>query len=468
MLLKILPGFIIAVGLGVVFSLQGESPDEVIAREQINRKWTVAVAMVQSDSMPAAITFQNVFPSHKKSVPINTEKMPDGKSTDFAGAASLSPSAAALRMLDIPEIMHDEIREENQIAEVASATAWREEATPECDVKSMNGLACMNGFCEEETSAWISTTRYPEPYIRGIQPWVSAKSYSDKQDDRGFHDANIYKHSGSVYSFGLQQDWSVDSVLGVSFDILDAQVKARYDYDYRKNDITGYFANAHYQGTLFGKYPVDMKATYGRLYHEGSGYFLDRENTLLKNSWNEGQHRSHYYAFSARAGLPLKTGAGIKMLWEIGLDYKQLRTTEYFVNPSMNNNPVDDELFAAMRSKSLQVPLTATFKRDFTHCWGLVTPKAMLGYRREFDDSASGVLALHSAAASRPYCDETKEQGKTLGPLVFNPSQKNFFEFGVGLDVRTVGGWNLTTAYNRVWAKEYSRDQFKLELSRCF
>lgn len=446
MLLRILPGFLIAIGLGIMFSLHGESPDEVIG------KWTVETAFVKSNPKPET-PLPNIFPFNAESRIASVE---------FVDAAALSPSSAALRVLDRHDL-YENADAANQVAEVAAATVWRQE-----NIASTHGLASVGGVCGEETSAWIPTARYPEPYIRGIETWTSATSYGGQQKGRGFFDENIYKHDGSVFSFGVRQDWSVDSVFGLSVDILDAKIKARYDYDYRKNDITAYFANAHYRGTFLGKYPVDMKATYGRVYHTGSGEFRNRPDTFLTNPWNEDRHRSHYYAFSAKAGLPLLFGGVIKVLPEIGVEYKQLRTTEYTVNPSLNKNEADDEIFPAMRSKSLQAPVSVTVKRDYKQCWGLVTPKIKVSYSREFDDSASGVYALHSTAASRPYYDDANDLGDRLQRPLFNPSQKYFGEIAVGLDVQTVGGWKLAAEYSRHWAKKYGRNEFKLELGRCF
>lgn len=312
MLLKLLPGIIIAAALGLFFSLPDGGKDGKPGGER-TVKWSVDSARcdtalnvlrsVSASAAPSTASYDSgagpvaawdgsvLF--GKRDVPAYTSfPAMDGMAakTHAAKDTNIDPISAMNNMF-----RHGSAGSGNQVAEVAAATAHRDRgrtgrsATPAVyspsspappmrfgeSVSSRSAFANFSGLaCEDETSAWIPTSAYPEPPVKGIEVWASARHYKTRQDERE-SGLNIYSHDGDLYSFGLRKDWSIDSIIGVSMDILDAEVKGRYDNDLRKNEITGYLANAHYEGTFLGKYPVELKGTYGRIYHEGNGSFTD-------------------------------------------------------------------------------------------------------------------------------------------------------------------------------------------------
>lgn len=473
MIAKSLPGLVIALVLGIVFCLP-ETKNEPAPTPPSDGKWTVARADVAAAS--SGTPFFSSIKTPGKIEPDRTalEKAGAGNALLSAAVPAVVPfvvpiSASAVEPAAEPSVdaggrFAEVASTGGRFAEVASTTVWRGRAEP----SSALALASVDDACVPETSAWIPTANYPELPAKGLEVWTEARQYREKQSNEEgslFHSAQntFYRHKGNVYSLGLRQDWSIDSVVGVSMDVLDAQVRGRYDGDSRRNDIVGYFANAHYEGTFVGRFPVEMKGTYGRVYNESKGSFVNYRGVEEIIRLSENRHSSHYYGFSAKAGIPLLFSGFLKVLPEIGVDYRQVRTGERKQHAFEDRSLVihHDE----MRSKSLLVPLTVTARRDFRQCWGVATPRATLGYAREFEKTATGVRVFNSSSASAQSFDAGTNG---FQPVVFDPAQKDLWRFGAGLDVRSVGGWNVSADYARHWSKGYAKDEFKLELGRCF
>lgn len=452
MLLKTLPGLGIALIIGIIFCLPGNA-NRHGAAAPATQKWTVAVAQVDAVPGPEGTPFFSIVKKTAASrlTPVSGRGHDSDQRRSFAAA---EPVPAV-----IPEtfaVHHPPEPPPGRFAEVASATARRGNSPA-----SATAFASVDEICQAETSAWVPTSGYPELPAKGIETWAAAKSYRSKQKEPGTG-WNYFSHDGAVYSLGVRQDWSVDSVIGASIDILDAEVKGRYDGDLRKNDITGYFANAHYQGTFLGRYPVELKGTYGRMYHKGEGSFVNLDNGM-EYPWHEKSHRSHYYGFLAKAGAPLLFAGVVKILPEFGVDYRQVKTSEFDVDISGNQTEV--YRMDAIKSESLAIPVSVTVKRDFRHTWGLVTPRVKVGLVREYKEGATGVRALNSASASRVQVDPVTGEPSQVW---FDRKKMHYSQFAAGMDVRTVGGWNVSAEYNRDWGKDFTHNEFKLELGRCF
>lgn len=116
-------------------------------------------------------------------------------------------------------------------------------------------------------------------------------------------------------------------------------------------------------------------------------------------------------------------------------------------------------------SSSLSIPLTVTLRRDFLQCWGLVTPRLGAGMIAELDDKALALRGFNSSAATRIFYDAPTSTASTP---VYDEGQKWLWQAGVGVDIKTVGGWEIAADYQRYWSSRYSNDVFKLELGRCF
>lgn len=305
---------------------------------------------------------------------------------------------------------------------------------------------------------------YPELPAKGIAVHAGGGRFRERQQlrDRG---NNVYSREGALYSLSLEYDWSADSVVGASVDILDSTVKSLYDADPRENRIQGYAANANYRGTLFGMFPVEANAFYGWLDHEGSGETA-RPGTGMTYPWKEDTHHSNTYGFSAKAGLPLLFLDSLKVMPSVGVRYAALTTKGYSVDIG-TFNPMPMRI-PEMKSTSIAVPLGVTAGMDFPQVWGIVTPRVGGGVEVEFDESASGVRALHSSAASHVDIGMDMMGITRMSPIRFDAARELLYNVNLGLDVKTVGGWEISAEYMRNWMAAYTRDDFKLEIGRCF
>lgn len=116
-------------------------------------------------------------------------------------------------------------------------------------------------------------------------------------------------------------------------------------------------------------------------------------------------------------------------------------------------------------SKSLSIPFTVTLARDFPRQWGVVTPRLAFGAAYELEKGAAGVRAYNAASASRVEYDPV---ANAITPVTFDPAAKTMVQIGFGLDVKTIGGWELSAECLRRVSEKYRDDTFRLELTRCF
>ncbi|MCC8167320.1 MAG: autotransporter outer membrane beta-barrel domain-containing protein [Planctomycetes bacterium] len=319
--------------------------------------------------------------------------------------------------------------------------------------------------CEDEYVPLSAVTRrgrvvpfyaaapYPELPAKGIYLWADGAISRESQTTYdNFH--NPYRQRKNVYSAGIKKDWSPDSILGASVDILDSTVKSRAVGDFRENDTDGFVVNAHYDGTFLGKYPISLKGFYGRFNHEGGGQIY-RGDTV--DTWREDKHKSDLYGGSARIGLPLILGNDIRILPEIGAEYAELRSREYSF--SYGNESVD---VPEITSKSLAVPLTVTVRKEFLHPWGVFTPHLKGGLVKEFDDTAIGVRTFNSSSTVDGFVGDWYREMK------FQTLNDKYYQIGAGFTARTVGGWEVVADYQRRFVRDWHDDTFTLELGRNF
>lgn len=309
-------------------------------------------------------------------------------------------------------------------------------------------------------TSWPWRRRPPreEPRPRDIRLWGSADAYREKQEarDRGH---NAYRHDGFRYSAGVKWDWSPDAAVGLSADLLDGRIKSGHEGDARRDDVKGYFLNLYYDGFLKGILPFELKGTYGRIENDVDGHlsFPGHAGTF---AWTEEKRKSNAYGLSGKIGLPLITDGGIRLLNSVGFDYRALKSGEYRFD-------LDGTSYSApeMKSKSLIIPVEATASVDRIRSWGIVTPRAGAGVVYELFDEGLAARTFNSSVASRVLYDPAT---RLLADGEYDKKQKMFLKFGVGVDVKTIGGWEMRADYTHVVAEKYRNGAFTLELGKCF
>ncbi len=318
--------------------------------------------------------------------------------------------------------------------------------------------------CGRESSYYFAAPPFPELPARGVKFWGGAEAFRENQDpwESG---QNVYRQDRQTYSVGVTKDWTIDSTLGLSAEWLESKVQSRQPDDYRENKLSGYRLNAHYRGTCMAQLPFSATAFYGRVDDEGSGYTTSSDGVggYFQENWLEPRHRTQIYGFSGKIGAPLLWGNDFKVLPEIGVDYCRVQTDPH--SYSYYDSPGGTDYGGTMEgvtSKSLRVPMTVSVKKDYAQCWGIFSPKIVTGAVREFEDSAIGARVLNAASASK-----IAPMGATQ-KIEFQPSQKLFYHFGAGVELRTVGGWEVFADYLHHWSDEWRKDEFKLKLGRNF
>ncbi|MCD8350613.1 MAG: autotransporter domain-containing protein [Planctomycetaceae bacterium] len=323
---------------------------------------------------------------------------------------------------------------------------------------SSNALASMampvsSEYCPPPPPPHVGT-HYMELPAKGIYAWADGEAAKTTLK-KSRNSANAFDVDRKTYSLGLKYDWSIDSVIGVSISRLEADVESRRQGDTRRNEVRGTVFTGHYDGYLFGKYPLTVQGSYGRLDMDGDG-------TVGGYRWREDERQSDYYALSATFGVPLIFRNRFKLLTEIGIDYRKLKTGGYAYT-------VNGTRFAApgMTSESLLIPFDFTVKWDYPQVWGFLTTYAGCGLAVELDGSATGVRAWNASSASASHY--------TPGPPIPMVSNSGYDEWksligtvALGVEAKTVGGWELRADYRRTMASGFAENRFSLELGRCF
>lgn len=326
---------------------------------------------------------------------------------------------------------------------------------------SASALAALNDLNAGGTSEPGPAPAYPALPPKGIAVRAGGGSFREEQQAHEWGQS-VYAHKGSMYSLDIEYDWSIDSVVGASIGMVSSTLKSLQDADSRENRMQAYVAGAHYRGSLFSLFPVETRAFYGWVDHEGSGEVGKPGTAVLPNPWKEDAHHSTMYGASATVGLPLLFLNSLKVLPEAGVRYTTLKTKGYSVGISDYMMPIR---MPQTTSTSIAVPISVTAKMDFPRIWGLATPRAGYGVEMEFDETAGGVHAMNSPAASRMHFDSLM---MPINQIAFDPAHRLLFHVNLGLDVKTAGGWEISAEYKRKWVSTYTRDDFRLEIGRCF
>lgn len=290
---------------------------------------------------------------------------------------------------------------------------------------------------------------------RGMYLWADGEAAKARLK-KSRNGVNAFDVDEKQYTLGLKYDWSIDSVVGLSVSRLDVDVDSRFSGDSRRNTVKGTVFTGRYDGYLFGKYPLALRGSYGRLDTDGGG-------AVDGYLWREDERTSDYYALSATFGVPLVFRNRFKLLTEIGLDYRKLKTGAY-------DYTVDGRRFAApgATSESLLIPFDFTLRCDYPRMWGFLTTYAGCGLAVELKDSATGVRAWNAASASASRFTSGPGPVPMVDSLAFDAWKSVIGTVTLGVEAKTVGGWELRADYRRTMASGFAENRFGLELGRCF
>ncbi len=327
-------------------------------------------------------------------------------------------------------------------------------------VWSSNALASMAmpataDFCPPSPPPPHAGTHSLDLPAKGIYAWVDGEAATARMK-KSRDGTNAFDVDQKGYTLGMKYDWSVDSVLGVSVSRLEADVESRRADDTRRNTVRGTVFSGHYDGYLYGKYPLALTASYGRLDTDGGG-------SVGGYRWREAERQSDYYALTARFGVPLIFRNRLKLLTEIGVDYRKLSTGGY-------DYTVDGVRFAApgVSSESLRIPIDFTVRWDRPYAWGFLTTYAGCGLAVELNDSATGIRAWNASSASADRFAPGPGPVPMVTTLGYDPWKSVIGTVALGVEARTVGGWDLRADYRRTMASGFAENRFSLEVGRCF
>lgn len=281
---------------------------------------------------------------------------------------------------------------------------------------------------------YVPDAIYPAVRPKGIKVDVRGSYSSDKKSDDGW---SHYTQKTTTYGVGLRKDWSVNAIVGVGLDMVDAKVES--ETFPAKTDISGYVANVNLQTALWDLFPLDFAVRYGRFENDGE-----------YEGYTEKKHTSTLYGASAQVRIPYLTPYSSRVQFGFGLTYDKLNTKSHLaVGP-------DEVAIPKMSSESMVMPISVYTDKDYALCYGVLTPSMILAYHWEFSESGLGVRNYNAMAAKNHPTMET----------VNSPS--GYVQFGVGLKLATHGGWRAEAGYDYFLASDYRRHNFKLELAKCF
>ncbi len=441
MIMRLLAGIGIPIVMGILFCLSG-SEDTPPPPPPFERVVKTGVARVLHLSVEQSASIPRHTETARRAAPRETGVLslpvPATTETYSAMVPARNETARAFNDVRLPA------REKRQ--GVFSNSAWASLSESSCPQPAGSNLS---------GGSYVYPSEVPD---KGISLWAGGGVFKGRQKERDSGSQfGFYDYSGQRGQVGFKRDWSIDTVLGMSLDAFDSEFKGLADTDGRKNDISGYVVNAHFSTMVFERFyrellQVDGNILYGRMQNKGSGEYRSLP-------WREDKHDSTLYGASLKVGSAFVNNQGILLEPEIGLEYARLNSKQYTVD-------WDNDRFTAAKqdSTSLAVPMRVAVSTDCRRTWGLIRPRIQLGCIVELDDSAGAFRALNASSAGMA----TPVIANHTVTMQYDKSQKMFYEFGLGMDVRTNGGWSLRADYQRLWAEQFHNDLFKLELMRCF
>ena len=472
MLARILSGLLVPVILGVVLCLPPdiggrptEQPMHIDSPQEKNlapdyRRFSLSLGLGPTHGSVEDVPVNAFRPSSGDSSRQKTEPRQRRGEKD-----AIEPEA--IQAMAAPKPMRDNAGREASPAAFRNTPAtmsYRPQRSAAPAAASNRAMASLNAetftphsFPTPPSAPTVDPRQLP---AKGIYAWASGESFREKQKEL-LYDTLVYENKGKSYSVGIMTDWTVDSTFGVSFDLLDSEIISFRPDDQRRNDIDGWRANLHYQATVFDRFVVSGKASYGRIDTTGAGY-LAEPGGFFGGLWNEPKHRSSTYGAEARFGYPLIMARDIKILPEIGVSYARVQTKDYQYTYNYTLFPT---VIPGQNVTSISMPVSLTVKRDFNFRWGSVTPRLSGGYVRDFKDSSLQVSSFNASAAADVIFDPVTHQPVAMLPM---EKKKDFFRFGFGLDLLSSGGWDVRADYARVSGKKYVNNIFRVELGRCF
>lgn len=452
MLVRLLPGFLIAFALGVFFCLPTKTAGGRRHHSSAGSQTEPLFFGAEPASMPEVRLESSSLTRHATSQSAAVPSRPNLLVAEKQDESESSTTREDILAMGAPSVIRKRAVPDRE--ELFEGKAFL--TAPTTLFSQRRGFASSSALASAGTDDIVARTPFPTPPDRGLRIWGGERYFSERQKARDLG-LSAYSFDGNVHSAGIKKDWSVDSTLGLSLDYLDGELKSGHAADTRKDDISGYLVNAHYDGLLIYKYPFNLKFVYGRVenHTKGKVYY---PGTPSIDAWEDEKHKSDIYGLSGNFAVPLIMSTGLKMLAEFGFDYRKLEGKAYRYR--LNGTEI---AVPKANATSLLLPMTLTVSKDYIHSWGLITPRFSLGMSLELDDSAMGVRTLNSNAASW-----VSSGSGIVRAIESDTAQQDFYQIGFGVDVKSVGGWEISAGFTRYAAEKYHQNEFKLELSRCF
>ncbi len=234
----------------------------------------------------------------------------------------------------------------------------------------------------------------PEPRDRGLTVFTQAlyrsgcEGYFFKPTEYSAFDL-----SGMEYGVGLRRDMSINTIAGLAINRLDYEVKGTGYADARKNDISGWLAQASVSTAV--RLPViwdtpfmlEGLVGYGSLKTKGSETYRDL-------SWRE---REHDASLLRLAGTVTANQQFKEIFVETSLGFELTRIASDAYTAHWGNTPVDFSV-RKKTSTSVSVPFRLTAWQDFSFGWGTAIVRLLTGAVYDFGNGGTAAYAFNASA----------------------------------------------------------------------
>ncbi len=302
----------------------------------------------------------------------------------------------------------------------------------------------------------------PEPRDRGLTVFTQAlyrtgcEGYFFKPTEYSAFDL-----SGMEYGVGLRRDMSINTIAGLSINRMDYQVKGTGYADARKNDISGWLAEASVSTAV--RLPViwdtpfllEGLVGYGSLKTKGSG-------TYRELSWREREHDASLLRLN---GTVTANQQYKEIFVETSLGFELTRISSDAYTAHWGHTPVEFSV-RKKTSTSVSVPFRLTAWQDFSFGWGTAIVRLLTGAVYDFGNGGTAAYAFNASAGGMASPDIRTRSLQ----LQYDPRGAEF-EAGAGLDLWANRGWYCRANYLARFSgslNQINENRFSLELGACF
>ncbi|MDR3078362.1 MAG: autotransporter outer membrane beta-barrel domain-containing protein [Planctomycetota bacterium] len=310
----------------------------------------------------------------------------------------------------------------------------------------------------------------PEKPGLGLRPWAGASFHRERVKPADIGDYGHYRQSGQTWQLGLDYDFTMNTIVKASLEISRQRIDSLYPGDGRRSDLTVRTVSLGGDWLLGERFLFSGRVFHGWVNTESSGdVFLRRPIDMAGNyfeefaAWREEGGHSTLYGFSAKLAWPLAYGQSFKLLPEIGLEFARVRSPIRSAELSVNGlRLVRRDL--PRKSHSLVIPATVRARRDYLKSWGLLSPHLDLGLVFEFGKSKNAAKAFNAGSVLAMEMDEFG-----LSASLRNRSSASVGAVsGLGLDAFWNNGWEARANFSLRWSNSQYRNEFRLEVGKCF